>query len=404
MGVFLEGFSVPQSFPGASTYDAAVVDSSLKPLPLNYSKDRTHGETSNPSAVIVAQELVTSNIEPVVSAPQLLSNSTGAFVQGNMVDSHSVETCKTTTDVTDVVSNPHVLFKPDGNSPHLITPSEILSHITVPTEIQFSDQTSGSKDLEAQKTAEKNVLEHVDVDKLIIESSSSVLYNSDTQPYVAQEEKGNVPHTTETVNFVAKDVFKTEDRDEQETHPQENSVFGMSELPSGEGKEVHDTLKAVPLKDACAGIGSDSPSDINIMKREVNQSPLGGSRSPASSPFTLHSSNESDTTLGTVDVLSQLQYMREMLNQLAINQREMQKQMEVVSVSLAKEKERLEVALGQSLEKAIKSNIDLFVAQVEAQNAKQEIIEKEKENENMLELTNRITNCMNRDFPAVVER
>ncbi|KAH6807857.1 varicose-like protein [Perilla frutescens var. frutescens] len=82
-------------------------------------------------------------------------------------------------------------------------------------------------------------------------------------------------------------------------------------------------------------------------------------------------------------------------------QNEMHKQTAmIVAVSVTKEGKRLEVALGGSLEKAVKANSDVLQAHLHEENAKQEKAAKEC----MQQLTNMVSNCLNKDLPAIIEK
>lgn len=82
-------------------------------------------------------------------------------------------------------------------------------------------------------------------------------------------------------------------------------------------------------------------------------------------------------------------------------QKEMQKQMSVmVTVLVTKEGKRLETALGRSMEKAVKANTDALWAHFQEENAKQEKLVRERTQQ----ITSLITNCINKDLPAMVEK
>ncbi|KAK6124039.1 hypothetical protein DH2020_042219 [Rehmannia glutinosa] len=87
--------------------------------------------------------------------------------------------------------------------------------------------------------------------------------------------------------------------------------------------------------------------------------------------------------------------------QLVSMQKEMQKQMAVmVAVPVTKEGKRIEAALGRSMEKAVKANSDALWARLQEENAKQEKAARER----MQQLTNVISNCLNKDLPAIIEK
>jgi len=82
-------------------------------------------------------------------------------------------------------------------------------------------------------------------------------------------------------------------------------------------------------------------------------------------------------------------------------QKEMQKQMTMtVTVPVTKEGRRLEAALGRSMEKAVKSNADALWARIQEENAKNEKLLRDR----FQHVTGLITNFMNKDLPAVLEK
>lgn len=81
--------------------------------------------------------------------------------------------------------------------------------------------------------------------------------------------------------------------------------------------------------------------------------------------------------------------------------KEMQKQMNVmVSVPVTKEGKRLEGSLGRSLEKIVKANTDALWARLQEENAKQEKLEQDRTQQ----ITNLISNYVNKDLPALLEK
>lgn len=82
-------------------------------------------------------------------------------------------------------------------------------------------------------------------------------------------------------------------------------------------------------------------------------------------------------------------------------QKEMQKQMNVmVAVPVTKESRRLEASLGRSMEKVVKANSDALWARFQEENTKHEKLDRDR----MQQLTNLITNCINKDLPSMLEK
>ncbi|RVW87163.1 Enhancer of mRNA-decapping protein 4 [Vitis vinifera] len=126
---------------------------------------------------------------------------------------------------------------------------------------------------------------------------------------------------------------------------------------------------------------------------------------PSPSPFnSTDSSNEpsSSSSPPSMDAaFSQLFSMQEMLDQLVNMQKEMQKQMNVmVAVPVTKESRRLEASLGRSMEKVVKANSDALWARFQEENTKHEKLDRDR----MQQLTNLITNCINKDLPSMLEK
>lgn len=87
--------------------------------------------------------------------------------------------------------------------------------------------------------------------------------------------------------------------------------------------------------------------------------------------------------------------------QLIGAQKELQKQMNaIVSGPVTKEGRRLEGSLCRSLERVVKANSEALWARFQEENAKQEKSERERTQQ----LTNLITNSINRDLPTMLEK
>lgn len=82
-------------------------------------------------------------------------------------------------------------------------------------------------------------------------------------------------------------------------------------------------------------------------------------------------------------------------------QTDMQNQMNAaVSLPVTKEGKRVEVALGRCIEKAIKANNDVLWARFQEEIAKREKLEKDR----MQQVTSLISNSLNKDLPAIIEK
>lgn len=79
----------------------------------------------------------------------------------------------------------------------------------------------------------------------------------------------------------------------------------------------------------------------------------------------------------------------------------MQKQMTMmISVPVSKEGKRLETSLGRSIEKVVKANTDALWARFQEEYTKHEKLERDR----MQQLSNLITNFVNKDLPSTLEK
>lgn len=82
-------------------------------------------------------------------------------------------------------------------------------------------------------------------------------------------------------------------------------------------------------------------------------------------------------------------------------QKEINKQISTaVGGPITKEGRRVEVALGRSMEKSVRANVDALWARFLEENAKRE----KAERDHLQHITSSISNFINKDLPAVLER
>ncbi|KAA8523509.1 hypothetical protein F0562_009932 [Nyssa sinensis] len=174
-------------------------------------------------------------------------------------------------------------------------------------------------------------------------------------------------------------------------------------------EEVHDSTKDSSSKAVDSAVPAtvpQSPAPTTKGKKQKGKNNQGsGPSSPSPSVFnSTDSSNEPGVSSSIPSVeaaFSQILAMQEMLNQLTTMQKEMQKQMTMlVAVPVTKEGRRLEAALGRSMEKALKANADALWARFQEENAKQEKLVRDRTQQ----ITSLITNSMNKDLPAMLEK
>ncbi|CBI18779.3 unnamed protein product, partial [Vitis vinifera] len=187
-----------------------------------------------------------------------------------------------------------------------------------------------------------------------------------------------------------------------------NVTAAVDLSPNTADEDVQDSTRDVSAKmgeSTTPMIVPQSSIPSKGKKQKGKNSQVSGPSSPSPSPFnSTDSSNEpsSSSSPPSMDAaFSQLFSMQEMLDQLVNMQKEMQKQMNVmVAVPVTKESRRLEASLGRSMEKVVKANSDALWARFQEENTKHEKLDRDR----MQQLTNLITNCINKDLPSMLEK
>ncbi|KAJ7946479.1 enhancer of mRNA-decapping protein 4-like [Quillaja saponaria] len=307
-----------------------------------------------------------------------------------------------------VVSNPPATFT---HPTHLVTPSEIFSTATLTSE--NSQISQGMNVVEAKV---QDVVVNPDTDNTELEVKVVGETGSNQNKFNCQIES---------------DAIRTEKR-EKSFYSQASDLGIQMAIDSCVGtcdlEEVHraDDISVtdepgLPPNIAAEDIRKDVPASVSESETPliVSQSPAPavkgkiqkgkGSQvlgpSPSQSPFNSTDSldNQGRNSGGPSKeaAVPQLLTMQEMLGQLMGMQKEMQKQMNVmVSVPVSKEGRRLEGSLGRSLETVVKANSDALWARFQEENAKQEKLE----GECMQQITNLITNFLNKDLQSLLEK
>eukprot|EP00250_Pteridium_aquilinum_P012129 c20526_g1_i1 orf=243-4736(+) len=112
-------------------------------------------------------------------------------------------------------------------------------------------------------------------------------------------------------------------------------------------------------------------------------------------------SNKGSNTVSSSMLAAQITAMQESVNQLVAMQRDFQKQMQgIIAVPVAKEVKRVESVLGQRMEKVLKAHMDAMWARLQEDNAKREKVEREQ----MQQISSYLSNCLNKEVPAALER
>ncbi|KAF6141322.1 hypothetical protein GIB67_008499 [Kingdonia uniflora] len=314
---------------------------------------------------------------------------------------------------TSDVQNAPVLFK---HPTHLITPSEILSTAVSSTEIaQVNLGRKGGEAKVEDLIVKNNLLESVMEVKVVGETGSSVQDEADSQREAGisvsnKKEKIFCSQASDLSGEMAREsvAFTSEKLNLEDTRQIADGAREIDQ-PSNTGQEgVQNSTKNENVSEyaTTTSIVSDSyPSEAKGKKSKGRNSQVPSTSSLTPSPFnSTDTSNEPDNVssiLHKEETFSQMLAMQEMLNELMSMQKEMQKQMaSVVAVPVTKEGKRVEQALGRAMEKAIKANNDALWARLHEENTKREKVERDRAQQ----LTNLITNCVSKDFPAMLDK
>ncbi|XP_044462696.1 enhancer of mRNA-decapping protein 4-like isoform X2 [Mangifera indica] len=308
--------------------------------------------------------------------------------------------------------DPPVVFK---HPTHLVTPSEILSTVVSSSENSKFSQRMNVRESKVQDVV-NNDTEGVEVEVKVVGETGNGQnneYNSPRESHISVNEKKEKSFYSQASDLsiqMARDCCVGTYNVDGIRQVNDVSVTEALDRPSN-SREVEE--QDVP-KDAPAKVGTSEPPMVipqspvpatKGKKQKGKNTQISGASSASPSPYnSTDSSNEpacnsvgpsSDATL------CQLSAMQNMLDQLINMQKEMQKQMNtVVSGPVTKEGKRLESSLGRSIEKIVKANTDALWARFQEENAKHEKLERDR----MQQITNLITNSINKDLPAVFEK
>ncbi|XP_078443223.1 enhancer of mRNA-decapping protein 4-like [Wolffia australiana] len=280
---------------------------------------------------------------------------------------------------------------------HLVTPSEILSRAVSSTECSIAPDLTGAeikipvvgpspvteteevevKAFQEEPESQRGTHTVVVDSTLSIESSSQNLGEGAPEVNVSSE-------SVEQDYFLVKDVSKDLAGDDSET---------VSEC----------VASAVVSESAVAVMVEKSSSISKRKKQKAKQFEVSVSHATTVSPLDTGSINETEAHSNFADsgLSNALASMQAMLNKVMTIQKDMQNQMNAaVSLPVTKEGKRVEVALGRCIEKAIKANNDVLWARFQEETAKREKLEKER----MQQMTNLVSNVLNKDLPAIIEK
>ncbi|CAA0833605.1 Enhancer of mRNA-decapping protein 4 [Striga hermonthica] len=296
---------------------------------------------------------------------------------------------------------------------HLVTPSEILMANSV-SEVSHTVDPRSDTDVNFQDVVVSNDTRNVEMEvKVVGETRFSQSNDMGPPPELKKtepKEKSFCSQASDPGTEVAREcrVLSTEAYTVGEARQFDGTGESETIAQSTTADEVHESVKDVSRQ------GTDSSTPIpaqqqpsTSVKGQKQKGKSGQGSGPSSPSQSAFNSTDSSTEQGVClsipieNAFPQIYSMQEMLNQLVSMQKEMQKQMAaMVAAPVNKEGKRLEAALGRSMEKAVKSNVDALWARIQEENVKEDKAVRER----MQQLTNMINNCLNKDLPVIIER
>ncbi|XP_052207019.1 enhancer of mRNA-decapping protein 4 [Diospyros lotus] len=327
-------------------------------------------------------------------------------------DSKSGENKIVRDDISTVLNQP-IKFK---HPTHLVTPSEILM-ATSSSETAHVVEQKVEGEPSIQDVVVNSDVRNVEVEVKVV-GETGFSHNHETGPQ--GESPIIVPENKERAFYSQASDLGIEMAREcsalsSETYIVEESrqldganVNEAQAQPSSADEEVNDSTTDISGKNEGSMLPAAVPQAVPTTKGKKQKGKnTQGSGPPSPSPSAFNSTDSSGepgvtSAIPSVDAaFSQILSMQDTLNQLTTMQKEMQKQMTMmVTVPVTKEGRRLEAALGRSMEKTVKANSDALWARFQEEAAKQERLLRERTQQ----ITSLITNCINKDLPAVVEK
>ncbi|XP_022716290.1 enhancer of mRNA-decapping protein 4-like isoform X2 [Durio zibethinus] len=300
---------------------------------------------------------------------------------------------------------------------HLVTPSEILSTVASSSENAQICQDISVAEVTVQDVVVKNDAESTEVE-VEVEVVGDVEFGQTSETECPRDSHTAVADNKEKAFYsqasdlgiqMARDLCAEAYDVEAAQQANDGGVAGQADRPTQAGNvEDRNVMKDVPPKigesDTAITISSSLASAKGKRQRgKVSQ--VSGPSSPSASPYnSTDSSNEPGCNSGALSadaIFPQLMVMNDVLDQLVSMQKEMQKQMNaVVSGPVNKEGKRLEASLGRGIEKVVKANTDALWARFQDENTKHEKLERDRTQQ----ITNLITNYMNKDLSAIFEK
>uniref|UniRef100_A0A7C9AF76 Enhancer of mRNA-decapping protein 4 WD40 repeat region domain-containing protein n=1 Tax=Opuntia streptacantha TaxID=393608 RepID=A0A7C9AF76_OPUST len=367
----------------------ADVSAASPPLPLSPSLSRKASDNRGDQAI--TDYPVDRQIDNAQASSAALpsTNDDSRTLQGN------------TSDV-----NPPVMFK---HPTHLITPSEIMATSSgdvtrtaekgeIETKIQDVVVTNdtGNVELEVKVVGEAGFANN---DECTTQVDHQIVRDRKEKSFFSQASDLGADMSRECCALPSESSIMEEAR---------NSIMEALAQPSNSAGEEEDEASSMTGKGTDFAVSAAAPQSPAPAGKGKKQKGKNSQASGSLSPRSISNSAELMQGAGTGSsvpppeaAVPQLLAMQDMINQLVISQKEMQKQISVmVTVPITKEGRRLEAALGRSMEKAIKANMDALWARIQEENAKHEKLLRDR----IQQVTGLINNFVNKDLLGMLEK
>ncbi|KAJ1400379.1 WD40/YVTN repeat-like-containing domain superfamily [Sesbania bispinosa] len=306
-----------------------------------------------------------------------------------------------------VVSTPPTIFK---QPTHLVTPSEIFSTAALSSENSQTCQGTNAAEPKVQDVASHSDAENIEVEVKVVGETGSDKKN--TEYYRDRDSCTSVTEKKEKFFYSqASDLgiqMIRETYNIEGVHQADNTIDAAYQTCNPVEEKVQDMSKYLPANssESETAVAASQSSMPATGKRQKGKSfHVSGTSPPSPSPFNpIDSSNNQGGDSGSSSMeaaLPQLSTVQDMLAQLVSMHKEMQKQMNVmVAVPVTKEGRRLEGTLSRNLEKVVMAHSDALWARLQEDNAKKEKLERD----HALQMTNFISNFINKDLTALLEK
>ncbi|GMH25054.1 hypothetical protein Nepgr_026897 [Nepenthes gracilis] len=301
------------------------------------------------------------------------------------------------------VHAPPVMFK---HPTHLITPSEIMA-MTSSEILSFSEEKCEGE-AKIQDDVVHNDMGNVELEVKEVEARFSQDggsgFREENQTHIERKEKSFCSQASDLGADLRREycILPAETSVMEEAH----GIVEALTQPSNSGDEVDETTNDISEKSdaySATEAAPQSPKPISKGKKQKGKNSLA-SGPPSSSPSVFNSAvqlNEAGATTSVPTLEAAFPLIQDMFNQLVTMQKEMQKQMTtMVAVPITKEGRRLEAALGRSMEKAMKANVDSLWAHIQEENAKIEKLIRDRTQQ----IISLLTSFVNKELLAILDK